>query len=207
MGASPWRLRRPPRFSENEIFMQSPGRRYLAKQGKQLHRETTSVKVSLSKVLFHAVGLKKKKVVHRQKARIHIRIRSMDLHFMQSTKYKFCVSLGFIPAGVTGCHVTRWERVFFYFLLVQQSRKRVAEPHPCFIGNRHCSRALDWAVGAACQAEAGFRVNQTVISYFYIIITCCYSNNISVIQVTYNLTVITSIITSLFRIVTPVITS
>ena len=33
-------------------------------------------------------------------------------------------------AGATGRHVTRWEQVFFYFFLVRQSRKRVAEPHP-----------------------------------------------------------------------------
>ena len=36
---------------DNEIFMQSPGRRYLAKLGKQLRRETTSVKVRFGSTL------------------------------------------------------------------------------------------------------------------------------------------------------------
>ena len=36
---------------DNEIFMKSPGRRYLAKQGKQLRRKTTSVKVRFGSTL------------------------------------------------------------------------------------------------------------------------------------------------------------
>ena len=108
--------------------MQSPGRRYLARQATAQGNHHCQ-----SKVRFHAVG-QKKRVVHRQKARIHIRIRSVDLHFVQSTKHKFCVSQGFIPAGATGRHVTMWEQVFFIFVLVLQSRKRVAEPHPCLQG-------------------------------------------------------------------------
>ena len=36
---------------DNEIFMQSPGRRYLAMQGKQLRRETTSVNETISSTL------------------------------------------------------------------------------------------------------------------------------------------------------------
>ena len=40
---------------------------------------------------------------------------------------------------------------------------------------------------AACQAEAGFQVNQTIIAHFdyCIIITCYYSNNGSVITYLY----------------------
>ena len=48
-------------------------------------------------------------------------------------KHKFCVSPGYIPAGATGRHVTRWEAAeskFFICFLVWQSRKRVAEAHP-----------------------------------------------------------------------------
>ena len=36
---------------ENEIFMQSPGRRYLAITGKQLRRKTTSVKLRFCSML------------------------------------------------------------------------------------------------------------------------------------------------------------
>ena len=36
---------------DNEIFMQSPGHRYLAMQGKQQCRETTSVKVRFCSTL------------------------------------------------------------------------------------------------------------------------------------------------------------
>ena len=36
---------------DKEIFMQSPGRRYLAKLGKQLRRETTSVNERISSTL------------------------------------------------------------------------------------------------------------------------------------------------------------
>ena len=73
--------------------------------GKQLRRETASVKVRFGSTLQG----KKKRAVHRQKARIPIQVRigSVDLHFVQSIKHKFCVSPGFIPAGATGRHVTR----------------------------------------------------------------------------------------------------
>ena len=81
-----------------------------------------------------------------------------------------------------------------------------------FVGNGRCSRALDWSAEAACRAEAGFRVNQTIITsqsdhyypflrHYYIIITCYDSNNGSVITYIY------IIITSLLCINTPVITS
>ena len=40
-----------------------------------------------------------------------------------------------------------------------------------FVGNGRCSRALDWSAEAACRAEAGFRVNQTIIPHFCVIIT------------------------------------
>ena len=40
-----------------------------------------------------------------------------------------------------------------------------------FEGNRRCIRAHDWSAEAACQAEAGFRVNQTIITHFGVIIT------------------------------------
>ena len=36
---------------DNEIFMQPPGRQYLAMQGKQLRRETTNVKVRFCSTL------------------------------------------------------------------------------------------------------------------------------------------------------------
>ena len=39
------------RDNRDEIFMQSPGRRYLAIPGKLLHRETTSVKVRFGSTL------------------------------------------------------------------------------------------------------------------------------------------------------------
>ena len=38
-----------------------------------------------------------------------------------------------------------------------------------FAGNGRCSRALDWSTEAAFR-EAGFRVNQTIITNFYVII-------------------------------------
>ena len=63
---------------DNEIFMQSPGRRYLAKLGKQLRRETTSI----NERIYSIIQSNKKRVVHRHKARIHIRIRSVDLPFV-----------------------------------------------------------------------------------------------------------------------------
>ena len=40
-----------------------------------------------------------------------------------------------------------------------------------FAGNGSCSRVLDWSAEAACLAEADFRVNQTIIAHFYVIIT------------------------------------
>ena len=40
-----------------------------------------------------------------------------------------------------------------------------------FVRNRRSSRALDWSAEAACRAEAGFRVNQTIITHFYVIFT------------------------------------
>ena len=63
---------------DNEISMQSPGRQYFAMPGKQLRRETTSVKVKFDSTLLG----KKTIAVHWQKARIHIRIGSVDLHFV-----------------------------------------------------------------------------------------------------------------------------
>ena len=39
-----------------------------------------------------------------------------------------------------------------------------------FVGNRRCSRALDWSAKAVCWAEAGFRVKQTIINHFYVIL-------------------------------------
>ena len=45
-----------------------------------------------------------------------------------------------------------------------------------FVCNWSCSLTLDWSAEAACQTEAGFLVNQTIITHFYynyIIITCC----------------------------------
>ena len=40
-----------------------------------------------------------------------------------------------------------------------------------FVRNGRSSRALDWSAVAACRAEAGFRVNQTIITHFYVIFT------------------------------------
>ena len=40
-----------------------------------------------------------------------------------------------------------------------------------FVGNWRCSRAWDWLAEAACLAEAGFRVNQTILAHFYVNIT------------------------------------
>ena len=40
-----------------------------------------------------------------------------------------------------------------------------------FVRNGRCSRALDWSAEAACRDEAGFRVNQTIITHFYVIFT------------------------------------
>ena len=42
--------------------------------------------------------------------------RSVDLNFVQSTKHRICVWQGFVQAGATCHHVTRWEQVFVYFL-------------------------------------------------------------------------------------------
>ena len=46
-------------------------------------------------------------------------------------KHKFCVLSDFIQAGAKGRHVTRCRQVLFICVLVLQSRKQVAEPHPC----------------------------------------------------------------------------
>ena len=35
-----------------------------------------------------------------------------------------------------------------------------------FVGNRRCCHALDWSAEGACQAKAGCRVNQTIITHF-----------------------------------------
>ena len=40
-----------------------------------------------------------------------------------------------------------------------------------FVGKGRCSRELDRSAEAACRAEAWFRVNQTIITHFYVIIT------------------------------------
>ena len=40
-----------------------------------------------------------------------------------------------------------------------------------FVGNWRFSRALDWSAEAACQVEAGFQINQTIITHFCVIIT------------------------------------
>ena len=62
---------------DNEIFMQSPGRRYLAMPGKQQRRETTSVNERICSTLLS----KKKRGLHRQKARNHIQVRSVGRTF------------------------------------------------------------------------------------------------------------------------------
>ena len=62
----------------NEIFMQSPAHRYLAMPGKLLRRTTTSINGRISPTLWS----KKQWVLNRQKARIHILIRSVYLHFV-----------------------------------------------------------------------------------------------------------------------------
>ena len=81
-----------------------------------------------SKARFHAVGQEKKmQCIGREQESIFEseawsrRGVGVDLHFVLSTKHKFCVSPGFISARATGRHVTRWEQVFFIFFLVQQS--------------------------------------------------------------------------------------
>ena len=56
-----------------EFFRQSPNR-YLAMPGRQLRRATTSVNGRIGSTLKSM----KKRVLHRQKARIHIQIRSVD---------------------------------------------------------------------------------------------------------------------------------
>ena len=71
-----------------------------------------------------------------------------------------------------------------------------------FVYTWFCSRALDWSVEAACQAEAWFLVTQTIITHFYVITT-------SLLRV---MTVIMALllhifITSLLHINTPYITS
>ena len=96
---------------DNEFFMQSPARRYLAMPGKLFLRATTSINGRFGST----PKSKKKGGLHRLKERIHIRIRSVDLHFVSSAKHKFCVSPDYIPAGETGRHGTRWELAYFYF--------------------------------------------------------------------------------------------
>ena len=63
---------------DNEIFMQSSGSRYLAMLNKLLRRATTSVDEGIGSTL----SSKKKRVLHRQKARIHIQIRSVEVHLV-----------------------------------------------------------------------------------------------------------------------------
>ena len=64
---------------DNEIFMQSHGRRYLAMQGKQLSRETISVKVRCG---FHAVGQEKKGQCIDRKQKSIFKSEEWDVHFV-----------------------------------------------------------------------------------------------------------------------------
>ena len=72
-----------------------------------------------------------------------------------------------------------------------------------FVGNRLCSRAFNWSAEAACLAEAGFWVIQSIITHYIIITsllpqsTCYDSTNGFVI------TYLCIITTSLLRINTP----
>ena len=70
---------------ENAIFMQSPGSWCLAMQGKLLCRTITSVNKRIGSTLYS----KKKRVLHRQRARIHVQIRNVDLHFVYLEEHKF----------------------------------------------------------------------------------------------------------------------
>ena len=60
--------------------MQSPDSLYLAMPVKLLSRTTTSVNLEWE-ILLQAME-QEKKGMHRQKARIHIQIRRVDLHFV-----------------------------------------------------------------------------------------------------------------------------
>ena len=82
---------------KNEIFIQSPGSRYLALPGKLLHRAANGVHGMIRSVL----KSKKKRGLHRQKARIHVRIISVEPTFRVISEALFGVSSGHIPAGPT----------------------------------------------------------------------------------------------------------
>ena len=59
----------------------------------------------------------RKKGLHRQKARIHIQIRRVDLHLVYLSKHKVCV---LHDAGATGKPHDQVTASFFKFFLVQQ---------------------------------------------------------------------------------------
>ena len=81
--------------------------------------------------------------MHWQKARIHIQleIRSVDLHFVQAQKHKFCVLKDYTSVGATGCQVTRWKQVSTVLLF--SFRAAVLKTGGCstFLGRRDHSQA------------------------------------------------------------------
>ena len=105
--------------------MQSHGNWYLAMEGKLLRKATTSVKERISSTLWS----QKKKVLQRQTAKNPYLNQECGFTFFLIGEAQICVSPDYIPTRAMGRHVTRWKQ--FFFFLVQQSRKLVAEPHPC----------------------------------------------------------------------------
>ena len=97
----------------HEIFMQSPGRRYLAMPGKLLRRKTTSINGRFSSTLWS----KKKWVMHRQKQKsifesgawtyISCNCRSTIFVFRRIIHRRR-------EARATVRHVTRWKKVFYF---------------------------------------------------------------------------------------------
>ena len=65
----------------HEIFMQSPGSQYLVMPGKLLLTVCIAT-TSVNRRINFTVTSKKKRGLHRQKARIHIKIRRVDLNFV-----------------------------------------------------------------------------------------------------------------------------
>ena len=62
-------------------------------------------------------------------------------------------------------------QLYFQWILFYLCMCTVATVILNFGGNGRCCRALDWSSEVGCRAEAEFRVNQTIITHFCVIIT------------------------------------
>ena len=111
---------------DNEIFMQSPGRRYLTMPGKRLRRETTSVKVRFGSTLKckkkgQCIGRKQESIFESEAWTYISCSRQNTYSVFRRVLYRRERRAATWPGE---------SKFFFIFLLVLpvQSRKRLAEP-------------------------------------------------------------------------------